>query len=245
MDLHIHTCLSPCGDRKMVPSLIAGAAVLAGLDGIAVTDHNCAANVRAVREAGGEYGLSVMGGMEITTAEEVHVLSWFDDDDALLDLQAFVARHLDGRNDPDFFGEQLVVNANDEVIDQVESLLIGATDLSLEDVVTAVHRRGGLALAAHIDRPSYSVVSQLGFVPADVPFDGIEISSHGAVIDIGGGKLTGGAPAGAQAVSFSDAHFLEDIGRSSTWFRVECISVMELGKALRGEDGRAVVGKDG
>ncbi len=93
--------------------------------------------------------------------------------------------NLEGLNDEDAFGLQPVVNEIGEVEGFNDRLLIGATGISLEDLVDHVHGYHGLAVAAHIDRPSFSVISQLGFVPDHVAFDALEISAR---LGIRGGR---------------------------------------------------------
>ena len=133
-DLHIHSCLSPCGDDDMTPCNIAGMAKLKGLDIIALTDHNTARNLPAIQEACDAYGLLLVPGMEITTREEVHMLGYFPDVGTALDFSAMIKTHLPPKkNKPSFFGYQRVMNSDDEQIDEEEALLIGATDFPLSE----------------------------------------------------------------------------------------------------------------
>ena len=46
-DLHLHSCLSPCGSDDMTPADLAAMCALAGLDVVALTDHNTAGNCAA------------------------------------------------------------------------------------------------------------------------------------------------------------------------------------------------------
>jgi len=230
-DLHIHTCLSPCADRRMSPSAVVRHGCAMGLDLIAVCDHNSAENVEAAGRAARETGLAVLGGMEISSREEVHVLGIFKDDSGLRSAQEVVYENLGGRNDPESFGEQLVMNERDEVVAHNDRLLIGATDLPLEEVVRTIHRFGGLAIAAHVDRPSFSVFSQLGFIPANLGLDGVEVCAN----------KPPGVPDDLPVVRSSDAHRLEEIGSRYTRFFVEGPTPSEIGMALRGIDGRRIV----
>jgi PHP family Zn ribbon phosphoesterase len=230
-DLHIHTCLSPCGEPEMSPTKVARQAREKGLDLIAVCDHNSAENVEATTRAGRKVGLAVIGGMEITSREEVHVLGLFREPGPLNAAQQTVHDHLPGENDPDYFGEQLVMDEDDRVIGRQERLLIGATDLTLADVVRVIHDLEGIAIAAHVDRPSYSILSQLGFIPAGLRLDGVEISD----------RRPDGLGDELPVISSSDAHRLEEIGRRRTRFRLESPTAAEIALALKQVGGRSVL----
>ena len=230
-DLHIHTCLSPCADREMTPPAVVRRGREKGLHVIAVCDHNSAENVEAAIRASEDAGLAVIGGIEITTREEVHVLGLFKDDRALQSVQEVVYENLCGENDPETFGEQWVMNERGEVVRHSGRLLIGATGLSLEEVVQTIHRLGGLAIAAHVDRPRFSLISQLGFVPAGLGLDGVEVYSD----------MPPAVPEDLAVVRSSDAHRLEEIGSRYTRFLVEKPTVSEIGMALRRIEGRRVL----
>lgn len=230
-DLHIHTCLSPCAEREMAPSRVVREAKERGLDVIAICDHNSAENVVAVRGAAAKVGLAVIGGMEITSREEAHVLGLFPADSGLVAAQNLVYAHLAGENDPDTFGEQLVMDKQDKVIGQNRRLLIGATDLTLEEVVRTIHEFGGIAIASHVDRPSFSVVSQLGFIPQELGLDGVEVSSWNAL------PLRGEWP----VICSSDAHRPAEIGTEYTCFLIEAPTVSEIRMALTQIDGRRIL----
>jgi len=230
-DLHVHTCLSPCANREMSPPAVVRQGRERGLDLIAVCDHNSAENVEAVITAAQNVGLAVIGGIEISSREEVHVLGIFKDDDALRSAQEIVYENLDGWNNAETFGEQLVMNEQGEVLRSNVRLLIGATGLSLEQVVWTIHRLGGIAIAAHVDRPSFSVISQLGFIPAGLGLDGVEVCSDDLPP----------VPEDLPVLRSSDAHRLEEIGSRCTRFLLERPTVSEIGMALRGINGRRIV----
>ncbi len=230
-DLHIHTCLSPCAEREMSPSTVVRRARERGLDVIAICDHNSAENVDAVSHAAEKVGLAVIGGMEITSREEVHVLGLFAEHRLLGAAEDLVYHNLPGENDPDTFGEQLVMDEEDNVVGRNRRLLIGATDLTLDEIVQAVHEFGGMAIASHMDRPSFSVISQLGFIPEGLELDGVEVCSNRAP------TLHGSLP----IISSSDAHRLEEIGARHTCFLVENGTASEIGKALRRTGGRRIL----
>ena len=237
-DLHIHTCLSPCGDTDMTPAMIVKEAKSKGLDVIGICDHNSSENVRVLKNIGEENNLKVLGGMEVTSKEEVHILALFDDDNDLSKLQKIVYENLKGENDEELFGYQLIVNEKDEIIDLNKKLLIGATDLTVDEIVEYIHSLNGLAIASHVDRERFSLIGQLGFVPEGLDLDGLELSPR----YIGEKKsLEFPMSAGFPLVTFSDAHYLDDIGNTSTTFLIDDITVSELKKALKNRDGRSVL----
>ncbi|MBN2298099.1 MAG: PHP domain-containing protein [Deltaproteobacteria bacterium] len=237
-NLHVHTCLSPCGDLDMHPSAIVEEATLQNMDIIAVCDHNTAENVRYVARAAENTSLSVIPGMEVTTREEVHVLAFFERVEQLDTLQAYVYEHLNGLNNEKAFGMQVIVNEIGEVEGFNERLLIGATEISLEDLVERVHEYGGLAVAAHIDRPSFSVLSQLGFVPAHVPFDALEISAR---LSLAEARHKFPELEKYTFITSSDAHFIEDLGKTCIRMNLKEPSFSEIRLALQNKDGRYVL----
>ena len=208
-DLHIHSCLSPCGDDDMTPANIAGMAAVKGLDVIALTDHNSCKNCPAILKHGEEYGITVIPGMELTTAEEVHVVCLFP---ALGDAMAFdgyVYEHLlPIKNREDIFGKQQIMDADDQVTGNVERLLIGATDISFDQVFGLVESYRGIAYPAHIDKPTTSLLSNLGFVPPDSRFTCAEISAFDHLHQI---QKEHPYFLQCKMLSSSDAHYLEDI----------------------------------
>jgi len=229
-DLHIHTCLSPCAEQEMLPTAIVKRARALGLDMIGICDHNSAENVAAVAAAGKRESISVIPGIEITSREEVHVLGLFETEKELTSIQSVVHESLWGENDQEAFGPQTIVDQWDRTVGISRKLLIGATELTLEEVVEAIHNFGGLAIASHVDRPSFGLIGQLGMVPQGLKLDALEVSP------LAPRKKGGEFP----VVTSSDAHRLKDIGKSFTSFFAKGESVEEIGKALRGEDGRKV-----
>ena len=130
-DLHIHSCLSPCGDALMTPNNIVGMAFIKQLDVIAVCDHNSARNLPAIKEAADMMNVLLLPGMELTTKEEAHMLCYFKTVEECTAFGEEIYRHLPPiPNNEKFFGRQQVMNAQDEEIAVVERLLISALDLS-------------------------------------------------------------------------------------------------------------------
>ncbi|MEW6619209.1 MAG: PHP domain-containing protein [bacterium] len=223
-DLHIHTCLSPCGDLDMTPKRIINTAKSKKLDIIGICDHNSAENVLISKKIGKTFEITVIGGIEITTSEEVHLLALFDNDDDLLKLQELVYENLPGVNDENAFGLQLVVNEDDEIVRHNQRLLIGATKLTIEKCVEAIHSLNGIAIASHIDREGFGIIGQLGFIPEGLELDAVEISPN-----ITKDKLT---VKEFPVITGSDAHFLADIGKTWTQFSLKKPMVKEIKKAL-------------
>lgn len=237
MDLHIHTCLSPCGEKNMSPQRIVETAKKKGLDVIGICDHNSGENVIAVRMAGKKRNLKVIGGIEVTSKEEVHLLVLFDEDKDLFEMQRILYENLKGENVVKIFGRQLIMSEKDEILDENNRLLISACELSCKDIIELAHRLSGLAIASHIDREGFGIIGQLGFIPPELGLDALEISSR-----ISYQKAKETFPVGNYPlISSSDAHTLEDIEKSFTSFLIEDVSVEELKKALSGKEGRRIV----
>lgn len=247
-DLHIHTVLSPCASRDMTPPAIVAEAARKGLDVIAVCDHNTTGNVEAVHAAAAALpgGPSVIPGIEITTVEEVHVLGLFADTAAACAVGAEVTAGLPlwrplalrtsptggrpGPREP----EQQLMDACGRQTGIEKRMLASASRLTLSAAVDLIHLHGGIAVAAHMDRRSFSVLSQLGFMPSDVAFDGLEISAAGVTR----GRAAEFAVYHLPLISSSDGHFLEDIGTGVTALEVEEPGLREISRALRGIEGR-------
>lgn len=236
-DLHIHTCLSPCADLTMSPKRVVGRALEEDLDIIAICDHNSAENVEAAKNAAEEKELTVMAGMEINSREEVHVIAIFDQIQQVLKLQNIVYDNLPPEeNKEELFGQQIIANELDEVEGFNKKLLIAATDLTLNEIVENIHQLKGLAIAAHVDRESYSIIAQLGFIPEKLELDAVEISSH---ISIEKAMEKFPQLRKFPVITSSDAHFLQDIRKVSTIFTVEKPVIDEIRMALKNQQGRS------
>jgi len=223
----------------MHPSAIVRAAADAGLDGIVVCDHNAADNVAAVGRAARAAGCVAVPGMEITTEEEVHLVALLPDAAAAGVLHARVAAALPGRNTPAAFGEQVIANEDGDVLGFNPSLLAGATAWTIGRAADEIHRAGGLAVAAHVDRERFGLVGQLGFVPPGLALDAIEVSAATAY---DAGRRRYADPLGLPAVTGSDAHHPDAIGRALTYLHLERADAAEVSRAIRAEGGRAVLG---
>ncbi len=220
-DLHIHSCLSPCGDNDMTPNNICGMAKVKGLDIIAVTDHNAAGNLPACAEICAAYGILLVPGMEITTREEVHMLGYFPSVEAAVDFGEMVKKRLPKKkNKPAFFGEQLVMNSDDEVIAEEDALLIGATDMTLTEAAAQVRAWGGVPVPAHINRGSHGLLVNLGMMPEEPFFPTVEMwrllpCDENALI-------------GRHVLHSSDAHYLGDIQEREHALKLKDFTLEEL-----------------
>jgi len=179
-DLHIHTALSPCADNDMTPNDIVGMALLNGLDLIAVTDHNSMANAPSVIKAAENQELIVLPGIEVSTAEEVHVICLFSSLDSALDFEAELSSFYSTlKNRIDIFGNQLIFDASDQNTGEVERMLIAPASITFDDLFLLTHKYNGAFIPAHVDRDSFSVLSNLGFLPPHLSIKTIEVSPGG------------------------------------------------------------------
>jgi 3',5'-nucleoside bisphosphate phosphatase len=247
-DMHVHTVLSPCASREMTPPAIVREASEKGMAVIAVCDHNTAGNVRAVMDAAAAVtdGPAVIPGIEITTVEECHVLGWFRcpadacavSDEVASGLPPW--RPLAARTGAPSAApvlrepEQQLMDADGNERGVETLMLAAASRFTLSETVDLIHRHGGLSVAAHVDRRSFSVPGQLGFIPDDVPFDALEISAAGAAR----GRAADFTAHGLPLVSSSDSHFLEDLGTGFTILEVQEPTFDEIARAIGNREGR-------
>lgn len=176
-DLHIHSCLSPCGDDLMTPPNIANMAWLKGLQLIAVTDHNSCRNARAVAEAAAELPLTVIPGIELTTAEEIHVVCLFpgfEEGEAAGACAESLLPPVPNREE--IFGRQEIRDREENLLGTVDRLLINATSLSVDDVAAFAAHYGGFAFPAHIDKSANSILAAFGCIPEHLPFTAVEVA---------------------------------------------------------------------
>ena len=229
-DLHIHSCLSPCGDDDMLPSNIVGMAALKELDVIAVTDHNSCKNCPAVMKLAEAYGIVAIPGMELTTEEEVHVLCLFPELSKAMEFDEFVhERLMPFPNNEEVFGKQLVVDEDDNVIGSEPYLLINATSISFEEVYDCVTKFDGIMIPAHIDKSTTSLIANLGFIPDDSRFTCAEIKHKGFLEDI---LEKHPYLKNCNIIHDSDAHYLEYINEPENFIEAESKSVQDVLKAL-------------
>lgn len=246
-DLHIHSALSPCAGEEMTPPAIVQKAVECGLAMIAICDHNAAGNVAATQEAARKAtGLTVLAGIEVTTAEEVHVVGLFGNLAAATTTAEVVQATLPETDAESRrrFGEQRLMDAVGRVVGQERKMLAAASALTLSEAIRLIREHRGLAVAAHVNRRTFSVISQLGVFPTEAGFDAIEVfrpcGPRQGLPDAERPERfeTYGLP----VLWSSDAHFLADIGRARSEARMQEPTFDELVLALRGIGGRSVGG---
>jgi len=222
-DFHNHSCLSPCGSLELSPKALVEAAVRRGIDVLALSDHNSARNTPAFEALCRQAGILPLCGVEVTTQEELHCLCLFR---GASEAQAFGARIEDHllkvANRPEKWGDQIVVDAEENVLDEVPYWLGTATDLPLTELGDWCRAAGGLFIPAHIDRASQSVLSQLGYLP-DLDYDALEVRRDA------GGLETRGKP----LVKGSDAHYIESVGSRTCGLEVEAADFDAVRRALR------------
>jgi 3',5'-nucleoside bisphosphate phosphatase len=223
----------------MSPSKIIEEALRKRIDILGITDHNCTFHCRIMTELGASAGIMVLPGVEINTKEEIHCLAFFENANITDEFQKFLDEKLPHvPNNKKLFGHQLVVDKDENIISEVENLLISAINADIYEVSDAVHQLGGIIIPAHIDRPSNSILSQLGFLPQDLNFDGLEVS----ILNPVAGYLKRFPDYEKYTViSNSDAHRLENIGRTTTLFKIGDFTFAEIVMAFRKENHRKTI----
>lgn len=238
-DLHIHTCLSPCADEEMNPTNILNMARLLGTKIISISDHNSAKNVKAVQEAAKDYGITVIPGMEVESSEEAHLLVFFEDLSTMLDWQDYVYSHLPARkNDPKFFGTQQIVDKDSNVIGEEDRMLIAATSATAREISQRVFEMGGMLVPAHIDRNTYSLWGQLGFIPEDLKINAIEISRNISETEA---RKKFSISDKYSLISSSDAHRLKEMVFQKNFLYMEAPNFLEVKKAFEASEGRRTI----
>ncbi|MDG5815295.1 PHP domain-containing protein [Chitinispirillales bacterium ANBcel5] len=225
-DLHIHSCLSPCASLDMSPSAIVKTAVDKGLNCLALTDHNCALNCATMERVCREAEVFFIPGLEITTSEEAHILCLFESTDKALAFSKEVYTRIpDVENVPEKFGDQVYVDEEDGIEGMVNKYLGLATDISVEQLRDMVLASEGLLIPAHIDKPVFSLISQLGFISGQ--FNAVELSKA---------YIKRGHPLSIAkhytAISSSDSHYISDIGSIHIEFAIEFSPFHSLKNAL-------------
>ena len=225
-DFHIHSALSPCGDNDMTPNNLINMSIIKGLDAVALTYHNACENVRAAAAVAGDKIIFIPG-MEVETSEEVHIVTLFPTADAaeemqriLVDSSPFIP------NRPEIFGNQYIMDENDEICGEIDRMLVTASGLDIYTVVAAAKDLGGIAYPAHIDRESYSVLSNLGFIPPDLDISAVEITEKSRT------ALEGEYSNRYNIITSSDAHYLWDISERNHYIEVSDASVRGILNAI-------------
>jgi len=232
-DLHVHTVLSPCAEVEMIPPLIVQVALELNINLIAITDHNSTGNIRAVMEAAQGTDLTVLPGMELQTREEVHLLCLFETLEQAETWQKVVDSALPERpNNPDFFGEQFIVDATGDFIRREERLLLVSAEIGLDEAAVQVHALGGLAIPAHVDRKAFSLIANLGLIPPG--FEALEISRHLKPTEA---AICYPQLRGYPLIQSGDVHRLDEF-LGVCEFDIEAPTLGEIRMALKGVQGR-------
>lgn len=219
-DFHIHSCLSPCGDEDSTPNNIVNMALIKGLNVIALADHNTGKNCPAAIAVGKKNGLVVLPGMELTTAEDIHVLCLFERYEDLQKLEAHIQNtRLKVKNRPEIFGRQRILDENDRPIGEEEHLLIVSSGVSVEEAAALVEGFGGIAIPAHIDKQANSIIAVLGAFDYGLGFRLVECAREGVVT--------------LPRITNSDAHYLWDIAEAEHWIEADTCSAHGVMQALQ------------
>lgn len=225
-DFHIHSALSPCGDNDMTPNNLINMSIIKGLDAVALTDHNACENIRAAAAVAGDKIIFIPG-MEVETSEEVHIVTLFPTADAAEEMQRILvdsSPYIPNR--PEIFGNQYIMDENDEICGEIDRMLVTASGLDIYTVVAAAKDLGGIAYPAHIDRESYSVLSNLGFIPPDLDISAVEITEKSRT------ALEGEYSNRYNIITSSDAHYLWDISERNHYIEVSDTSVRGILNAI-------------
>ena len=229
-DLHIHSCLSPCGDDDMTPANIAGMAALKGLEAVALTDHNTCRNCPAFLAAAAEYGILAVPGMEINTSEEVHAVCLFPNLEAALCFDSYVyGKLIRFPNNEAIFGKQQIYNEQDQVCGTEPNLLINATEISFDGLWELVRSYGGVMFPAHVDKTANSLIANLGFIPPDSRFRTAEVKDLKKLHQL---QKDNPYLDKCRIISNSDAHYLEHMNEPELTLQVEEKTVQGIIDAL-------------
>ena len=217
-DFHIHSCLSPCADNDMTPNNIAGMATVAGLNIVALTDHNSSRNCPAFFAAAKRNGIIPIAGMELTTAEDIHVVCLFENLDDAMAFDDYIDKNrVKIQNKPKIFGNQTVLDENDEPVCEIEALLINASGISISEVTDKVKSFGGICYPAHIDREANGIIAILGSLPVDTEFAFYELHDRDNLEKY---SELYGIPRDRFIIS-SDSHYLTDMRDKENYFELE------------------------
>ncbi len=221
-DLHLHSCLSPCGDMDMTPNNLVNMAKLLGLDVIALTDHNTSLNCEAAMAVGRETGLVVIPGMELTTSEDIHAVCLFPTLEKALAWNGYVDNHrIKIRNRADIYGRQVIMNESDEEMGELEHLLLPATEISIMNAYRKVKEFGGICYPAHIDRDSLSILSVLGEIDESCGFKTAELADKSKLEAL---RTQHPILNTLHIVTNSDAHYLENMREAANYLELDSLS---------------------
>ena len=217
-DFHIHSCLSPCADDDNTPNNLAGMGTLNGLNIMALTDHNTCKNCPAFFKAAKKQGIIPIAGMELTTAEDIHIIFLFENLDSAMEFDNLVeSKRFLIKNKIEIFGNQLIMDGEDNIIGREENLLINATSITVDECVDLAKQFGGICYPAHIDRDANGIIAILGTVPEDCGFKAIEFYDR-EKIDF---YIENHPIKNCQILIGSDAHHLWDLRDKDAYFLID------------------------
>ncbi len=228
-DFHVHGVLSPCGSLAMSPQAVLAQAKAKKLDMIALTDHNSTDNIRAYAAAFAGSGIKFFPGIEIQTAEEIHIVAIHDDIEVMHELGRQVYDSLfDIANDPDFFGDQPVINKYEEIVKFKQKALINSSTWSLEETIHKLAELACFYFPAHINASAYSLIGQLGFIPPDLAIQTLEISANANTE-----QIYADYPflCDYHLITNSDAHYVDDIAKAGTMYYLDFPSLANIKNA--------------
>lgn len=231
-DLHIHSCLSPCGDDEMTPYNLVNMAKIFGYDIIALTDHNSCLNCPSAVKIGEKAGITVVPGMELCTSEEIHAICLFPDVESAMSFSSYISLHMPPiKNKEKIFGNQLVMDCEDSIVERYETLLTTASDISIDLLPELVENYGGVCYPAHIDRSSYSIISSLGDFSED-----LKVHCFETTLTADEQYYRDNYPAlkNKLLIRSSDAHYLENMVEPSFTIELEENTAKALIEKLKG-----------
>lgn len=235
-DLHIHSVLSPCGSLEMDPDTVMKECKNKKINLISITDHNCVKNSFLYGQAAAEFGIDYFYGIEVQTSEEIHVIVLFDSwQDADVFGSIIYDRLIPLENDPSYFGDQVILGENNEIIGFEKKALINSTDLALDELFILSSDYNGFAFPAHVDAESFSIISQLGFIPKNISSNVLGITAKCEVR-----KLLQKHPflKDYRFIRNSDSHYPEQIGSGFSMLYFDKPTISELKLACNNEQGR-------
>lgn len=232
-DLHIHSALSPCGDNDMTPNNIVNMAYIKGLKVIAITDHNSMLNLIPSAEVANRKGILVVPGIEVTTREEVHVLCYFPTIREGMSFQDIIYNSLPNIiNNENIFGEQLILDKEDNVSGKVERMLLSSSSYTIEEIFQLVEEHNGVLVPAHVDKKSFSILSTLGFIPDTIDVKTLEIYDLNGLDDMKNTLVF----EKYKVIKNSDAHYLVDINEASYYLNISAFTAKSVVECLKGAE---------
>lgn len=226
VDLHIHSSLSPCADNDMTPNNIINMAILKGLDIISITDHNNAKNLPASHKVALEKGIMLLPGIEVQTREEVHILCYFKKIVSAVEFGNIIYNKLPNiKNNEEVFGKQIILDSNDVEIGRLDKLLLSSADISISELLRLTLEYDGICIPAHVDRTSFSIISNLGFIPDDLNIKTMEISKNETE-----SSFISKFPLlkNYRVIKSSDAHYLSDISERDNLITVQDFTLTNI-----------------